>query len=200
VEETEDTFPSSSLSQSNPLTLPCVAGDKERSASTGRRRRTRIVEDNGPSSTADSKDVAPPSSSSNMDADVPSKGRRRTRVNDSSGSNDGASNSGGWMSTADTGSTKKTLLLDESTDEADVLVSANRDKHAQLENEGELLEIPDLDEEAGVDMDQRIAHAPKNVHRKIPTLSELEEEAAASLATVVVIAVIHNYMYLCNYF
>lgn len=41
--------------------------------------------------------------------------------------------------------------------------------------------IPDLDEEGGADADTRIAHAPRNVNRKIPTLSELEYEVKVAL-------------------
>lgn len=42
--------------------------------------------------------------------------------------------------------------------------------------------IPDLDED-GYDDDHRVAHAPRNVNRKIPSLEELQNEGAAALAS-----------------
>eukprot|EP00428_Durinskia_dybowskii_P085266 CAMPEP_0170428136 /NCGR_PEP_ID=MMETSP0117_2-20130122/39606_1 /TAXON_ID=400756 /ORGANISM="Durinskia baltica, Strain CSIRO CS-38" /LENGTH=248 /DNA_ID=CAMNT_0010687403 /DNA_START=62 /DNA_END=808 /DNA_ORIENTATION=- len=61
-------------------------------------------------------------------------------------------------------------------------ISANRDKHLQDDND-EIILIPDLDEEGGADSDQRIAHAPRNVNRKIPTLKDLEVEVKAAVPT-----------------
>jgi hypothetical protein len=56
----------------------------------------------------------------------------------------------------------------------------NKDKYFN-ESDDEILIIPDLDEEGGADADQRVAHAPRNVTRRIPTLSELESEAVAAI-------------------
>ena len=42
--------------------------------------------------------------------------------------------------------------------------------------------IPDLDEEGGADSDQRIAHAPRNINRRIPTLAELENDIKKTAA------------------
>lgn len=42
--------------------------------------------------------------------------------------------------------------------------------------------IPDLDED-GADDDKRVAHAPKNVHRRIPTLGELNDEVKTVISS-----------------
>jgi hypothetical protein len=44
----------------------------------------------------------------------------------------------------------------------------------------DILVIPDLDED-GYDDDHRVAHAPRNVTRKIPSLMELENEVKAAV-------------------
>lgn len=57
----------------------------------------------------------------------------------------------------------------------------NKNKHMKDDSDDEILIIPDLDEEGGADADQRVAHAPRNITRRIPTLSELENEAVAAI-------------------
>ena len=69
-----------------------------------------------------------------------------------------------------------------------------------MSSKSEILVIPDLDEEGGADADQRsnhlvynffsferllfhsiVAHAPRNLNRKLPTRAELDNEVKASL-------------------
>jgi hypothetical protein len=63
--------------------------------------------------------------------------------------------------------------------------SHNKDKHFQGDDNDEIILIPDLDEEGGADSDQRIAHAPRNITRKIPTLNELEAAVKAAATSIV---------------
>jgi len=60
--------------------------------------------------------------------------------------------------------------------------SNNADKHFN-DDEGEIILIPDMDEEEGMDADQRIVHAPRNVNRRVPTLIELENEVKVAIPT-----------------
>lgn len=70
---------------------------------------------------------------------------------------------------------------DEDPKENPAIKTHNREKHLQ-EDGDEIMLIPDLDEEGGADSDQRIAHAPRNVNRKIPTLAELENDIKKTAA------------------
>jgi len=70
---------------------------------------------------------------------------------------------------------------DDDPKENPVIKTHNREKHLQEDND-EIMLIPDLDEEGGADSDQRIAHAPRNVNRKIPTLAELENDIKKTAA------------------
>jgi hypothetical protein len=63
-------------------------------------------------------------------------------------------------------------------EEEQVQSTNNKDKHFQ--DNDEIVVIPDLDEDGG-DTDQRIARAPKNITRKIPTLADLESEVKAAI-------------------
>jgi hypothetical protein len=63
----------------------------------------------------------------------------------------------------------------------------HQDKHMQESGNDDIMLIPDLDEEGGGDGDGRIAHAPKNIHRKIPTLADLEDEVKAAIPTIEVL-------------
>ena len=99
----------------------------------------------------------------------PRRARRGSKEN-----NEGLSNA--WMTVSD----PKDVIKEEEDVEI-APVAANKDKHFQ---EDEILLIPDLDED-GTDNDQRIAHAPRNVSRKIPTLVELENEVNASVPSSV---------------
>ena len=61
----------------------------------------------------------------------------------------------------------------------------NKDKHFD-DSDDEIIVIPDLDDEGGADADQRVAHAPRNITRRIPTLTELEKDAVAAMPTTIV--------------
>jgi hypothetical protein len=97
-----------------------------------------------------------------------SKPRRRRAEN-------GGDTGGGWMSMDTSKQISKAEKLVSSEEDA-AFAAQNKDKHFEDDNE-EIMIIPDLDEEGGADADHRIAHAPKSVTRRIPTLSELENEA-----------------------
>ncbi len=70
---------------------------------------------------------------------------------------------------------------DDEAKEREVLKNQNREKHLHDDND-EIMLIPDLDEEGGADSDQRIAHAPRNINRRIPTLAELENDIKKTAA------------------
>lgn len=74
---------------------------------------------------------------------------------------------------------KTTKTSVEEVEEEPVQTSTtNKDKHFQ--DNDEIVVIPDLDEDGG-DSDQRIARAPRNITRKIPTLADLESEVKAAI-------------------
>ena len=110
-----------------------------------------------------------------------SKPRRRRAAGGAEDSDKGAEN-GGWMnmnSSENKFVPKKALVQDEGVD---VMPQAlNKDKHFQ-ENDDDIMVIPDLDED-GADADQRIAHAPRNINRKIPTLNDLENEVKTAVTS-----------------
>jgi hypothetical protein len=89
-------------------------------------------------------------------------------------------NGGGWMSSPGKDSGKG----DHIDDEDEILQSnsnaANKDKHFQ--DNDDIMVIPDLDDD-GADADQRVSHAPRNVNRLIPTLTDLEDEVKSALAS-----------------
>lgn len=106
--------------------------------------------------------------------------RRRTAGNTNDEPDKGAEN-GGWMSVNTSDS--KTALKKNSVEDFEVVPQAlNKDKHFQ-ENNDDIMIIPDLDED-GTDADQRIAHAPRNINRKIPTLLDLENEVKTAVTAV----------------
>jgi Intraflagellar transport protein 43 len=53
--------------------------------------------------------------------------------------------------------------------------------------------IPDLDED-GADADQRVAHAPRNFNRKVPTLDELEHDVKSTVSYFV--NILHKHLFL----
>ena len=57
-----------------------------------------------------------------------------------------------------------------------------RDKFFNEAEQDDIIMIPDLDED-GADADHRVAHAPRNVHRKIPSLADLESEVKQAVAS-----------------
>lgn len=74
----------------------------------------------------------------------------------------------------------------EEDDEQENMSSTRRNNH-RGDDDDDILIIPDLDDEGGgfaEGGDARIAQAPRNVHRKIPTLAELENAVQATMPTV----------------
>eukprot|EP01031_Cornospumella_fuschlensis_P033305 gene33305-40290_t len=162
----------SDIEDTTPPAKSPSGGAKE--ANPGRRvRRDRRADDNPP---AEEK-ASTPKAEEAPQGDGQKQRRRRPQEG-------GGDAGGGWMSLeSDNSRNKKLSMMSMEDDEADrdaPVIANNKDKHFQ-EGDGEVLIIPDLDEEAGIDVDQRVAHAPRNVHRKIPTLAELEEEMAGSI-------------------
>mmetsp|Transcript_4039 Transcript_4039/g.4017 ORF Transcript_4039/g.4017 Transcript_4039/m.4017 type:complete len:230 (+) Transcript_4039:59-748(+) len=99
------------------------------------------------------------------------KPRRKRVTND----DDTTSGDGGWMG----GVTQEQKQKFEPEPESPAIVAQNKDKHFN-EDVAEII-IPDLDEDGGGDADQRVAHAPRNLSRKIPALSTLQHEAKSYL-------------------
>ena len=92
-----------------------------------------------------------------------------------------AEDDGGWMnsSSADpTHAIPEPVVEEENT--STNMSSQNKDKHFKDTNNDEILIIPDLDDDGG-DNDQRVAHAPRNFNRRVPTLEELENDVKAAL-------------------
>mmetsp|Transcript_9286 Transcript_9286/g.13989 ORF Transcript_9286/g.13989 Transcript_9286/m.13989 type:complete len:215 (-) Transcript_9286:249-893(-) len=102
------------------------------------------------------------------------KPRRRRQVEES---NDTAGD-GGWMGGMAPDNKQK---FEPEQETPDVMTTQNKDKHFN-DDDAEIV-IPDLDEDGGGDTDQRVAHAPRNVSRKIPPLSSLQHEAKTFLQT-----------------
>ena len=97
----------------------------------------------------------------------------------------GEPSDGGWMSMSDP-KHKNSASGDGAvaqTDESEITlqVANNKNKYFE-ENNDDIMVIPDLEED-GNETDQRIAHAPRVV-RKIPTLTELENEVKATTPTM----------------
>jgi hypothetical protein len=106
------------------------------------------------------------------------KPRRRREKEDEP---DKGENNGGWMSMNQ--ADKKYPAINASVEEFEMVPQAlNKDKHFQ-ENNDDIMIIPDLEED-GADADQRIAHAPRNINRKIPTLIDLENEVKTAVTSI----------------
>ena len=95
---------------------------------------------------------------------------------------------GGWMDAPSRGggrnSANKIQLEndDDDDDEAENNNTSNKN-HFNEDDDGIVL-IPDLDEDGdggGGAGDNRVAQAPRNVHRKIPTLAELENDVKSNI-------------------
>lgn len=119
--------------------------------------------------------------------------RKRSEVNNDTGGG------GGWMvmssaapvsrrdanSAGDNSGTQGFVEEDDTKDSPGKDNKNNKDKHFQGDDNDEIILIPDLDEEGGADSDQRIAHAPRNITRKIPTLNDLETAVKAAASSIV---------------
>jgi hypothetical protein len=137
-----------------------------------RPRRERQVEtDQNVDSFAQDKAAEPMGADASQAASKP----RRKRQTEN---NEDASGGGGWMVSP----TKQKDAIEEEEEPKDSAIEQNKDKFFQ-ENNDEIMIIPDLDED-GYDEDARVAHAPRNINRKIPTLEELEKEVTAAIPSV----------------
>ena len=106
--------------------------------------------------------------------------QRRRRTAGSVEETDKAAENGGWMNM---NASENKFVPKKSLDEGTEVIpqALNKDKHFQ-ENDDDIMLIPDLDED-GADADQRIAHAPRNINRKIPTLADLENEVKSAVTS-----------------
>lgn len=109
-----------------------------------------------------------------------SKPRRRRAAGNNEDSDKGTEN-GGWMNMTTADSTKYVPKKIPDDNFGTIPQALNKDKHFG-ENDDDIMIIPDLDED-GADADQRIAHAPRNINRKIPTLQDLENEVKTAVTS-----------------
>lgn len=134
-----------------------------------RPRRERLEED-----AADEKE----SSGAGEDAMGETRGRRR-RVDEEDNKEEEAPV--GWMTSPNKKNARNKLKIEE--DEAEPMSATKNNKHFDNDqfDDGIML-IPDLDEDGGdVEVDDRVAQAPRHVPRKIPTLAELEESMKSTV-------------------
>lgn len=88
----------------------------------------------------------------------------------------------GWMNSPGKGGGGQVGAFD--TDDDNVASNAaNADKHFGDGDGGDIIEIPDMDEDQGIDADERVVHAPRNVNRRVPTLVELENDVKVAIPT-----------------
>ncbi len=112
-------------------------------------------------------------------APAPAEGKTRRNRN-VDGDKKAEDSAGGWMS-ANFEKRGAAAVEEDDTNEDAALNTANKDKHFQDDKEGgDILDIPDLEED-GLEGDHRVAHAPRNILRKIPTLAELEADVKSSI-------------------
>ena len=111
-------------------------------------------------------------------------GRRRRAGEEGEGGDGEGANS--WMTSPEKRTQNSKLIIeqDEMADENQSKQgNSKRDKFFSDGEQDDIVMIPDLDED-GADADQRVAHAPRNVHRKIPSLADLESEVKQAVASV----------------
>lgn len=145
------------------------SGDGAKQAFRPRRERKEVAADeklvvNAPEEVLQNEDTKP----------------RRRRAADLADEPEKGTENGGWMSMTSDSKPPMKKLSDEGIEI--VPQASNRDKHFQENDEEGIMIIPDLDED-GADADQRIAHAPRNINRKIPTLFDLENEVKAAITS-----------------
>ena len=134
-----------------------------------RPRRERLTED-----PADEKEGNPEGD----DAIGETKGRRR-RVEEEKKEEEAPL---GWMTSPNKRTTNK-LKIEEDEDLNKTASKSNNKHFGDEEFDDDIMIIPELEEDGGGDMDgdARVAQAPRMVHRKIPTLDELEKDARATV-------------------
>jgi hypothetical protein len=96
---------------------------------------------------------------------------------------------GGWFdSSPKKGRRNKIIVPDEPDEEEEVMQSTRRNNKHEDDEDDDIIIIPDLDEDGdggfGGGGDSRVAQAPRNVIRKIPTLDELERDVQSTMPTV----------------
>jgi hypothetical protein len=143
------------------------------------RPRRQMAADEEKTQVAAAKEEAP-------DATISGKPRRKR--GDTSNAPGGGSGGGGWMSTVvkeEATESVTTMEQARASPEKPVRPTAvsNKNKHDSDSDNEDIIVIPDLDEEGGADADHKVAHAPRNITRRIPTLSELESETVSPIAT-----------------
>lgn len=95
------------------------------------------------------------------------------------------SNAGNWTTSPEKRA-QNTKLLIEQNDINEERQNSKKDRDMYFndaDQDNDILVIPDLDED-GADADHRVAHAPRNVQRKVPSLVDLESEVASTAAFV----------------
>ena len=135
-----------------------------------RPRRERLEED------ADEKQAG----TEGDDAMGETKGRRR-RIEEEKKKEEEAPL--GWMTSPNKAKANK-LKIEEDEDPMNNTASKSNNKHfGEDDFDDGIMLIPELDEDGGGDLegDARVAQAPRMVHRKIPTLAELEKDAKATV-------------------
>lgn len=153
-------------------------GDDEKSSRGGRGRRARNEE---PAEEASAKIEE----SRNYKEEAPGpgpggKGRRRRAADEEETAAPSKSGGGGWMNSSATKPVQNEVDDFGAADDIPMISKSKKEKDA----DDEILVIPDLDEDAGTDADHRVAHAPRNLNRKVPTRAELENDVKASVPSV----------------
>ena len=92
-----------------------------------------------------------------------------------------ACSGGGWFTSGNESGARKATVSKHFDDEVENSDANKNSKHFQ--DNDEIVIIPDLEEDGG-DADGRVAQAPRNVHRKIPTLNDLEDEVKAAIPSI----------------
>ena len=113
-----------------------------------------------------------------------SKPGRRRRAGDEAGSDaKGSGGDGGnsWMTSPEKQYTQKLMIEQDEIADETAPKGGKKDKFFSEADQDDIIMIPDLDED-GADADHRVAHAPRNVHRKIPSLADLESEVKQAVA------------------
>lgn len=152
---------------------------EDKPSARGRRlRREDNVEGDKPDAPAKSpstRDASAKSTPAQPQPEPEAAKPRRRRAEDKQ-ETPAASNEGGWMN----GPAPKSAKAQAEAPIEDIQTSKNN-KHFQESNaEGEIVMIPDLEEDGG-EGDGRVARAPRNTNRRIPTLAELESDAKAAI-------------------
>jgi hypothetical protein len=114
---------------------------------------------------------------------------KETRSGRESSARKAMDDGGGWFdSSPKKGRRNQIIVPDEpEEDEEEELQSTLRNNKHRDDDDDDIIIIPDLDEDGGGfdgGGDSRVAQAPRNVVRKIPTLDELERDVQSTMPTV----------------